>query len=249
MDAAQHRLDVDIVIREGVYFQPKAYFGRPRQQVPFLTEFAPADQDLISRLLARVSLGEWSDYTGMPQPKHPTLAEGRVVVNDLLLYWIQHGRINVVPGIGRFDGSTVTFTDGTQRDYDTILWATTGFDPSLPFLDESLLERRNGVPLRYAAGIVPAGLEKLYFIGLSAPRGPQIPVYGVQTKLAIRMIALHEAAPGRFAGVQSYLANLQEADDRIDIVRTIWNEQLADTERLLNAFQAAQHASSAPLFT
>jgi len=106
----------------------------------------------------------------MPQPKHPTLAESRVVVNDLLLYWIQHGRITVVPGIGRFDGSTVTFIDGTQRAYDTILWAA------------------DSTPTK--------------------------------------------SAPGRF-----------------DIVRAIWNEQLADTERLLNAFQAAQHASSAPLLT
>lgn len=45
-----------------------------------------------------------------------------------------------------------------------------------------------------------------------------MPVYGVQTKLAIRMIAL------------------QEADDRIDIVRAIWEDRMADTGRLLHAF-------------
>ncbi len=46
------------------------------------------------------------------------------------------------------------FADGTQGEYDTILWAT-GFHVSLPFLDEALLERRSAVPLRYAGGIVP----------------------------------------------------------------------------------------------
>jgi hypothetical protein len=243
-DLAQHRLEVDIVIRHGVYFLPKAFFGVPRQQVGFVSEFSAEDQDLIYRLLTRVSIGEWKDYRGMPRPEHETLAGGRVVVNDLLPYWIHHGRVTVRPGISRFDGDTVTFSDGTQRTYGTILWAT-GFHASLPFIDESLLHRRNQVPLRYAGGIVPAALEKLYFIGLAAPRGPQIPVYGVQTKLAIRMIALHEAAGGGGAGVQAYLAGLQEADDRIDIVRSVWNDQLADTERLLDALAVIQ--STRPL--
>ena len=167
----------------------------------------------------------------MPQPRARTLAEGRVVVNELLLYWIQHGRVRVVPAISRFEGSTVHFVDGTAREYDTILWAT-GFHASLPFLDRSLVQRRNDVPLRYAAGIVPAGLEKLYYIGLAAPRGPQIPVYGVQAKLAIRMVALHEAAGESGAGIASYLAALQEPDDRIDIVRV-------DLERAAGRHRAA----------
>lgn len=175
----------------------------------------------------------------MPEPESRTLAEGRVVVNDLLLYWIQHGRVRVVPGIARFDGKTVHFTDGAEREYDAILWAT-GFRPSLPFLDASLVRRRNGVPLRYAGGTVPAGLEKLYYIGLAAPRGPQINVYGVQTKLAIRMVALHEAAGEGGAGIEAYLSALQVAEDRIDIVRADWDAQMADTERLLDAFAQAR---------
>lgn len=241
VDAAQHRLDVDIVIREGTYFQPKTYFGVPRQEVQWLAEYSPDEQDLLSRILARVVIGEWKDYPGMPRPKHRTLAEGSTVVNSLLLYWVQHGRVGIKPGIDRFAGKTVFFSDGTSKEYDTILWAT-GFHPSLPMLDEALLVRSRGVPLRYAAGIVPQGLEKLYLIGMSAPRGPQIPVYGVQTKLAIRMVQLHEATSSGFAGIASYLEALQEPDDRIDIVRAIWNDQLIDTDRLLDAF-AASHAA------
>ncbi|MEV6347660.1 FAD-dependent oxidoreductase [Actinoplanes sp. NPDC051851] len=238
-DAAAHRIPADIVIREGMYFQPKAYFGVPRQQIPWMGQFAPDEQDLIARLLARVTIGRAGDYPGMPEPAYRTLAEGRTVVNDLLLYWIQHGRIRVVPGIDRIEGTTVHFTDGTARDYPTILWAT-GFRASLPFLDDALIERRNDTPLRYAAGIVPKGLEKLYYIGLTAPRGPQIPVYGVQTRIVLRMIELHEAEPERFAGIAAYLGELQEPDDRIDIVRAAWDAQRADTTRLLDAMRAAR---------
>lgn len=245
VDAAQHRLEVDIVIRKGVYFQPKSYFGMPRQQLPWLAQFSPEEQDFIARMLARVSIGEWKDYPGMPEPQYPRLADGPAVVNDLLLFWVQHGRIKIRPGIDRIDGKTVHFTDGTVGEYDTILWAT-GFKASLPFLDESLIERRNGIPLRYAGGIVPKGLEKLYYIGLAAPRGPQIPVYGVQAKLALRMVALHEAAPNGFAGVAEYLGSLQEDDDRIDIVRVVWQEQLADTERLLSAYASARASDRLP---
>ncbi|NYJ66592.1 hypothetical protein HNR16_001380 [Pseudoclavibacter chungangensis] len=244
VDAAQHRYEVDIVIREGTYFQPKTYFGVPRQEVSWLKEFAPDEVDLLTRLLARVSIGEWFDYPGMPEPPVRTLAEGRTVVNDLLLYWVHHGRVSVVPGIERLEGRSVRFTDGTVRDYDTILWAT-GFHASVPFLDESLVERRRGVPLRYAAGIVPKGLEKLYYIGLSAPRGPQIPVYGVQATRAIRMIRLHEDSPHGFAAVTEYLSGLQDADDRIDIVRATWEEQLSDTDRLLDAFERARSGANA----
>jgi cation diffusion facilitator CzcD-associated flavoprotein CzcO len=240
VDAAQHRYDVDIVIRKGTYFQPKSYFGVPRQEVGWLAEFSSDEVDLISRLLARVSIGEWHNYPGMPKPEHRTLAEGATVVNSLLLYWVQHGRIAIRPGIDRISGKTVHFTDGTSSEYDTILWST-GFSSSLPMLDSSLVERRNGAPLRYAGGVVPKGLEKLYYIGMAAPRGPQIPVYGVQTKLAIRMIALHEAASGGFAGVATYLGGLQDDEHRIDIVRAVWEDQMADTGRLLDALGAAHN--------
>ncbi|KAF5291000.1 hypothetical protein FQR65_LT20533 [Abscondita terminalis] len=47
---------------------------------------------------------------------------------------------------------------------------------------------------------------------------------------------LHEASPSGFAPVQSYLAGLQSPDDVIDIVRVVWEEQLADTDRLLSAY-------------
>jgi len=235
VDAAQHRFEVDIVMREGMFFQPKSYFGVPRQEIPWMGQFSPEEQDFIARMLAKVSIGEAKDYPGMPAPAAATLAEGRAVVNDLLLYWVQHGRVHIRPGIDRIEGTTVYFADGTAGEYDTILWAT-GFHVSLPFLDEALIERRSSVPLRFAGGIVPAGLEKLYFIGLTAPRGPQLPIYGEQTKIALRMLQLHETAPGGFAPIADYLSRLQEPDDRIDIVRVTWLAQLADTERLLEAF-------------
>lgn len=238
VDVAQHRREVDIVVRHGIFFQPKTYFGRPRAEVAFLREFSPDEQDLINRLLARVVIGQNSDYPGLPAPEASTLADGPVTVNDLLLYWIHHGRVRVVPGISRFDDRTVHFTDGTAREYDSILWAT-GFNVRLPFLDEQLITWRDNVPLRYAGGILPERTEKLYFVGLIAPRGPQIPIYGMQTKLIVRMIALQER---QGVALGAYFAGRQEPETRIDIVRPVWLDQMSDTERLLDALEAAEEA-------
>jgi cation diffusion facilitator CzcD-associated flavoprotein CzcO len=236
VDLAQHRLDADIVVRHGSWFQPKTYFGVPRQQVPFLAEFAPAEQDLINRLMARLSIGDWNAYPGLPRSEGATLAEGRAVVNDLLLYWIRHGRSTVRPGIERFEGRTVHFGDGTAREYDTVLWAT-GFNVRLPFLDDSLFPWTAGAPVRYAGGIVTEGVEKLYFIGLIAPRGPQIPVYGMQAKLVAKMIELHAQARPGGAPIAGYLASFQEPETGIDVVRDGWLRQMADTERLLTGYE------------
>ena len=245
VDVAQHRLEVDIVVREGRHFQPKTYFGVPRQEVPFLAGFSPEEQDLLSRLLARVSIGENHNYPGMPAPQEQTLAGAPTTVNDLLLYWIHHGRVRVVPGISHFDGRTVHFTDGTCREYDSILWAT-GFNVKLPFLGDDQIAWRGRVPVRRAGGILPEGVEKLYFVGLIAPRGPQIPIYGAQTKLIVRMIRLYEEAGWHGLALSNYFATLQEPELRIDIVRPVWLEQMADTERLLKRWrQRRWHADAA----
>mgnify|MGYP000098893151 CR=1 FL=1 len=87
-----------------------------------------------------------------------------------------------------------------------------------------------GVPRRRAGGILPEGVEKLYFVGLIAPRGPQIPIYGEQSKLVARMIDLHADAGPRGLALANYFAVMQDAELRIDIVRAIWNDQMADTD-------------------
>jgi len=237
VDVAQHRMEADVVMTKGIQFQPKAYLGLPRQHLDFLRQFTPHEQDFINRMMSRLVLGNPADYA-MPTPEARTLAEGAVTVNSLLMYWIQHGRVGVRPGITHFDGSTVHFTDGTSADYDNILWAT-GFNARLPFLADDLIPWEAGVPRRHAGGILPESVEQLYFIGLIAPRGPQIPIYGMQSALAIRMIQLHER--GTLGGVAERFERLQEPELRIDIVRDIWLEQMEDTERLLDAFESIEH--------
>jgi cation diffusion facilitator CzcD-associated flavoprotein CzcO len=234
VDAAQARLDTAISVRTGAIFQPKTIYGRPRSEIRWFTRLPPRAQDRVARALIRVVHGPWSAYPGLPKPRARTLADGRPVVNSQLLYWIQHGRIKVVPGIERCDGRTVHFSDGSSREVDTILWAT-GFHVNLSFLDPELLQWRDGVPLKVGGHTVPLGLEKLYFVGLVGPRGPQFPVYTAQSQLITKFIAAHDRAPGGSADLSSALAALDPPDSRIDIVRPVWQAQMARAERVHKA--------------
>ena len=242
VDAAQGYFDTHIVIRRGHHFQPKTFFGKPRSELGWMQEFSFEEQDLLSRLMMRVAIGEASDYPGMPIPDHRALADGPPVVNDLLLYWVQHGRITVRPGIERFQGKTVYFEDGSSSEFDTILWAT-GFHASLPFIDSDLLEFEDGVPLRVGGAVVPVGLEKLYLIGMIGARGPQPPIYPLQAELALRMIALHEAADGGFMPIAGPLTQAQEHEWRIDILRPLWLDQVQQTSVALQVLSASQNVS------
>lgn len=230
VDAANARLQSTISIRRGQMFQPKAVFGVPRAEIGWLAKLPVKVNERIARLMSDMIIGPTKAYRGLPEPKTRNLNELPPVVNNLLPYWIHHGRIDVKGGIERLDGKTVHFVDGTSGEFDTILWAT-GFKVTLPFLDRTLIRERDGVPLRTAGLTLPVGAENLYFIGLAAPRGPQLPVYSTQTELVVRMLKLD---PSRRNALAAHFAELDVPDTRIDIVRAIWNKQLKDAHKVLD---------------
>ncbi len=233
VDTATARLSTAISVRRGQVFMPKAIFGRPRAELTWLTRLPPRLQERLTRALVRVVVGAPEVYRGLPEPVTRNLNDQPPVVNNLLLYWIQHGRIEVVPAVRSIEGSVVTFDDGASREFDTILWAT-GFRTTLPFLDPGLLRWADDVPLRVAGLTVPVGLQRLYFIGLAAPRGPQLPVYSAQVRLVARMLRLAEsgrALNGAF--------DTQTPDNRIDIVRGVWTKQMEDTSRIVETLEKA----------
>lgn len=228
VDAANARLDAHISIRRGQMFQPKALFGRPRAELSWMAKLHPVLQERVTRALVRVVVGPVEAYRGLPVPATRNLNRQKPVVNNLLLYWIHHGRITPRPGIERITGKTVHFADGTSSEFDTIIWAT-GFKTSLPFLDPALLRYAERQPLRVGGLTVPVGVERLFFIGMAAPRGPQLPVYSAQAELVARFLRLLERRPA--FPVSAHLAARQRPDHRIDILRHEWQRQMDQTHR------------------
>ncbi len=224
-ELAQAGYDIVFSVRSGHVFQPKSFFGKPRGTLRVM-KLPPRLLDPVLRGMIRMAVGRPETY-GLPKPVAKSLNDQRPVVNSLVLHWIQHGRVDPVPGISHFDGANVVFVDGSTREVDTVVWAT-GFQASLPFLGDDLIQRREGIPLRVAGCILPAnGPARLYFVGLCAPRGPQLPVYSDQSEVIVDMLDLQERIDRPLAEIFS-AADVPEW--RIDIVRAYWNRQM-DTTR------------------
>lgn len=246
VDAANGGLTTAISMRRGQMFQPKALFGRPRSELRWLAKLPPVVQERLTRALVDIIIGPARAYAGLPEPRDRNLNHQPPVVNNLLPYWIQHGRIEVVPELARLDGTTVHFVDGTAREIDTILWAT-GFRVSFPFLDEDLLHWREGVPLRVGGMTVPVGLDRLFFLGLAAARGPQLPIYSAQSALIARYLRILEA--GDVSLHDLHLRAGDTPDARIDILRPLWQRQMDRAHRVADRLERRHgeppaHASS-----
>jgi cation diffusion facilitator CzcD-associated flavoprotein CzcO len=226
VDAAQAGRETWVSVRSGLVFQPKTLFGRPRSELPLLAHLPVRIQERVTRTLIDVALGRPERY-GLPTPATRNLHRNRPVVNGQLMHFIHHGRVRVAPGIERFDGHEVHFSDGTSRTFDTIVYAT-GFKVTLPFVDPSSLQWADGVPLRVAGMTLPVGLERLYFVGLAAPRGPQLPVYSAQARLIAKFLTAGERA---YAALSAVYSRSSRPESRIDIPRHEWQRDMDRTRR------------------
>lgn len=238
VDCAQRtRLRTTISIRRGHLFQPKTFAGRPRGE-HWVMRLPPRLQDRALRIMIRAAVGRPEHY-GLPAAAERSLTAQRPVVNTQLLHWIQHGRIAVAPGIQSADGLAVTFADGRTEEFETIVWAT-GFRVEFPFLDHGLLQWQDGVPLRTAGCVLPKrGPGRLYFVGLVAPRGPQLPVYSRQAALVARMLRVQDR---QLAPLAETFTSYGATEARIDLVRSIWLAQMDDAEDLVTRLEAGDAA-------
>ncbi len=238
-ELAQAGHDVTLSVRRGHLFQPKSFFGKPRGTLKIM-KLPPRLLDPVLRGLIRMSVGRPEAY-GLPRPAAKSLNDQRPVVNSLVLHWIQHGRVHPAPGLRRFDGNSVEFVDGSVQEIDTVVWAT-GFRAVLPFLSDDLIRRQDDIPLRVAGCILPArGPARLYFVGLCAPRGPQLPVYSDQAEVIVDMLGLQERVCEPLVDMFSAV---DTPEPRIDMVRSVWSSQMDTTRKRLRAIDAAQRAKT-----
>ena len=113
--------------------------GFPTHDVVSWVEFFPLPR-LLKRWLFQASLwvlqGPPSRYQ-LPDPDY-SIDQAHPTMSDEIPRLSAHGRITVKPEIAGYDGNRVLFTDGTAETIDMIVFAT-GYEPVVPFLDESVV--------------------------------------------------------------------------------------------------------------
>ncbi len=179
--------------RHGVHIVPKYLFGRPADATGALLAALPwRIRQKVAETMLRVAVGTPQSY-GLPAPagglfqNHPT-------ISDTILHRVTHGEVVPRPGIARFEGSRVHFTDGTSDEVDVIVWAT-GYRVTIPFLDERWIgadpER---LPLYQR--VFHLDDPGLAFVGLMQSTGAALPVVEAQAKLVAAHLAGRYALPG-----------------------------------------------------
>lgn len=178
--------------RHGVHIVPKYLFGRPADATGGAISALPwRIRQRLAETMLRVAVGRPEDY-GLPAPagglfqNHPT-------ISDTILHRLTHGEVLPRPGIERFDGDRVVFTDGTSESVDVVVWAT-GYRVTIPFLgSEWLGTDAEALPLYRR--VFHLADPTLGFVGLMQSTGAALPVVEAQAKLYAAWLAGRYALP------------------------------------------------------
>lgn len=189
---------VGLSMRSPQWFVPKFIFGLPTDLFSEKAKWVPRaiKQRLMTRLM-NVMQGDYANY-GLPRNDRPVLSHHPTANSDLLDF-IRHGRIKPRPGIERFEGNTVHFSDGSHEDYD-IVCACTGFRITFPFFDKSFIDFEEVERVPLFRKMMHERFTNLYFIGLFQPFGCIWPLADYQAMLACAEILGRYQRPSDMAG-------------------------------------------------
>lgn len=186
-EAATHARKTFLSTRRGYYYMPKFFFGKPLDQVGerLLDLGVPLSvRRAIGNVTYRVAVGDLSRF-GAARPDHK-LFETHPIVNAQLPYFIAHGDVAIKPDIRELRGSEVVFSDGSSEQIDLIVYAT-GFRIVFPFMDEALLNWKNGHPSLYLNVFHPT-YDNLFVVGLIQPDSGQWGLEDRQARAIARFI-------------------------------------------------------------
>ena len=192
VDATSVARRVYLSMRRGTYFVPKFVFGRPMDGIINFCEKFPMPRGLRNRLYTHwhhLFVG-YNERYGLPEPEH-RIMDTHPTMSTVLPQLAGHGRIGVKPDIIEFAGNKVRFSDGSEVEADLVVFAT-GYEISIPFLDNSLLFGSDKQPLLYLNVFHPE-LDDFFAVGLIQANGSIWRLADDQSKLvASYLIAIAE---------------------------------------------------------
>lgn len=177
---------VTLSSRESGYVIPKYILG-----IPFLKWYSAYEDYLpffirqwMLNLLLLIGRGRIRSYK-FPKPFRKPLIKNPVV-SSTLLEKVASGDIEMKNGISHFDGSKVYFLDGSNKEFDTIIYAT-GYQVEFPFFSDDLLTYQKGKFENYM-NVVNLHHENLYFVGMVDPLGTLPAILELQAKWVAQLI-------------------------------------------------------------
>lgn len=187
VEAAHTAESTMISMRRGYYFIPKFIFGLPADKLGQHSQSTAIPMGVIRfvyKLLLKATIGDPVRY-GLPKPDHKLL-ESPPIVNNLLPYYVAHGRVQVMNDIQSLNGNTVTFQNGNIEKIDTIIYAT-GYKIAFPFIDKKYLNWKDGKPDLYLMAFHP-DYDNLFIAGLTDGTGGHFPTADLQTQVIANYI-------------------------------------------------------------
>ena len=162
MEATRHGACAHLSIRHGKYLLPRDLNGRSLME-QFPGTSSPARQQMFVRSAYRNYVPD-AEALGLPPPALPPLEENNLCWTDDLPDALRAGQVEIRRPITNLSGHTVTFADGREDEYDTILLAT-GYHVSFPFLPDGFVPMTNARTPRLFLGAVLPGYRHLYLTG------------------------------------------------------------------------------------
>lgn len=201
---------VAISTRRGAHIIPKYLFGFPMDTIlpAFLWRYVPywILGPFVGAILY-LCRGRHSWY-GLPNPKHRYLHEHPTISGDIL-NMLGHGYLRVKPDLRELAGKTVKFVDGTEEEFDVIVWCT-GYHITFPFFDKSVMNAEEN-EVRLYKNVVHPDQPNLYFIGLVQPWGAIMPLAEQQSEWMADVLEGKTGLPDR----QTMLHEIQADREKI----------------------------------
>jgi dimethylaniline monooxygenase (N-oxide forming) len=206
--ARTHTGKVVISTRSGANIVPNWLWSIPFDSLasPLTSKLPLAFQRFFLGTALRLARGKQEDF-GVPKPKRPLLSEHPTLSQDLLNL-AGRGLVKFKPNIKEFKGKTVVFEDGTEQDFDMIVYAT-GYKVTFPFLKETTFDISETNDFRLYKKVIHPDYQGLYFLALVQPLGAIMPLAEVQSKWIAKILKGECTVPNREEMLKSIEADKQ----------------------------------------
>jgi hypothetical protein len=187
---------VVISTRSGANIVPNWLWSIPFDSLasPLTSKLPIAFQRFFLGTALRLARGKQEDF-GVPKPNRPLLSEHPTLSQDLLNL-SGRGLVKFKPNIREFKGKTVVFEDGSEQDFDVIVYAT-GYKVTFPFLKEQSFDVSKTNDFRLYKKVIHPDYQGLYFLALLQPLGAIMPLAEVQSKWIAKILKGESKLPNK----------------------------------------------------